>query len=137
MCVAWLAEIKRGPSGLPPTKGAPDGPPAPYPKPRPNGRGDHHPLLPHRRCLRAAQSPRPSLRVPQATLRLRGHHACPLPTASWGGERTFLLAGRRAVLLAPVPRGRRARPFLAAPPHPQAQALLGALASGGGGRAGR
>jgi hypothetical protein len=45
MCVAGLAEIKRGPSGLPPTKGAPDGPPAPYPTLRPNGRGDHRPLF--------------------------------------------------------------------------------------------
>lgn len=32
-----------------PTKGAPDGPPAPYRRTRPRGRGPHRPLLPRRR----------------------------------------------------------------------------------------
>ena len=104
----------------------------------PLGRGDHGLLLSHRRCLRTAQSSRPPLRVPQEALRLGGHHAsCPLPTASWGGKRTLVLAGRPAVLLAPLPRGRRPLAFLAAPQDSQAQALPGALAAGCGGRTGR
>src|SRR5215211_5410878 len=115
MGVARFAEIKRGPSGLPPTKGAPDGPRAPYPTLRPNGRGAHHPLLPHRRRIPPPQPPRPMLRVHKEALGLGGHRAGPLRAVAGHRERALVPARCRAVLLAPVPGSRGAAPFLVPP----------------------
>jgi hypothetical protein len=71
MYIAWLAETKRGSGGLPPTKAAPDGPPAPYPTLRSNGRGDHHLLVTHRRHISSPQPPLSMLGVSQEGSRTR------------------------------------------------------------------
>src|SRR3712207_786285 len=70
MRVAWIEhEVERGPLIDSPHQGAIDGPPQPYPTPRPHGRGSHGALLPHRRRL---PPPQPSWR---STLRI---HKAPL-----------------------------------------------------------
>src|SRR5215217_707035 len=114
MCIAWLAEIKRGPSGLPLTKGAPDGPRAPYPTLRPNERGDHHPpLLIDDACPHL--NPRPMLRVSQETLGLGGHRAGPLRAVARHRKRALVPSRCRTILLAPVPRSCGTPPFLVPP----------------------
>ena len=131
MCVAWLAEIKRGPSGLPPTKRAPDGPPAPYPTLRPNGRGSSL-CSAHRRRIPPPQSPRPMLRVHKEALGLGGHRAGPLRAVAGRPKRALVLARRREVLRAPVPGIRGAlHPFLAAPKGEETKALLEPCAGSG------
>src|SRR5215210_8239739 len=92
-----------------------DGPHQPYPTARPNGRGPQRPVVPHRRRLRSAQPKREALRIAQAALGLGGHNPRPLAAASGRGVRAFLLARCPEVLLAPVPGGGRASPFLLAP----------------------
>ena len=71
---------------------------------------------------------RQALRDPQGALGLGGHNPRAVPATPRGGERTLLPARRRAVLLASVPGGGRAAPFLAQPAHEEAEALLGAPA---------
>jgi hypothetical protein len=63
------------------------------------------------------------LRIHKAAFGLGDHRPRPLPTTSRGGERALLLARRTKVLLAPVPRGSGALPFLLQPAHEEAQAL--------------
>src|SRR5215210_3964796 len=140
MSVARFDGVERGPSGPFPTKGAPDGPRPRYPTVRPNGRGAHRPFLPPRRRLRPHQPEGAALRVPKKALGLGDHNPRALPTASGRGVRALLPAGRRPLLLAPVPRSGRPLAFLVAPPPAQAAAFLGALAArhlaraGGGAR---
>src|SRR5215208_525885 len=129
MSVAWIESRKRA-IVVSPRQGATDGPTQPYPTARPNGRGPHRPVLPHRRRLRSAQPEGEALRIAQAALGLGGHHPRPLAATAGRGERTLVLARRPEVLLALVPWGGRAPPFLLAPQGAQAQALLGAPASG-------
>src|SRR5215203_3292863 len=83
MSVAWIESRKRA-IVVSPRQGATDGPTQPYPTARPNGRGPHRPVLPHRRRLR------------------------PPAAAAGRGVRALLLARCPAVLLPPVPRGRGA-----------------------------
>src|SRR5919202_541989 len=139
MCVAWI-EGRKGAIVVSPREGATDGPYQPYPTPRPNGRGPHRPVLPHRRRLRSPQPRQEALRIAQAALGLGGHHPRPLAATAGRGVRAFLLARCPEVLLAPVPWGGRASPFLLAPRSAQARALLGAPATGDplrvGGRSG-
>src|SRR3712207_4312142 len=113
MRVAWIEhEVERGPLIDSPHQGAIDGPPQPYPTPRPHGRGSHGALLPHRRRLPPPQpSWRSTLRIHKAPCGLRGHDPRTLPTAARRGERTLFLARCREVFLAPVPRSRGAAPF--------------------------
>src|ERR671910_436266 len=80
-----------------PRKGATDGPAQPYPTAPRHGRGPERPLLPRGRRLRPSQPPRSKLRVPQAALRLGGHHACALPAVAGRGERTLVPARRPEV----------------------------------------
>src|SRR5215210_6747082 len=103
MCVAWI-EGRKGAIVVSPHQGATDGPTQPYPTPRPDGRGPHGALLPHRRRLRSSQPPCPLLRIPQAPLGLGSHRPRPLPAAARRGKRTLFLARRREVLLPLVPR---------------------------------
>src|SRR3712207_2093317 len=130
MRVAWIEhEVERGPLIDSPHQGAIDGPPQPYPTPRPHGRGSHGALLPHRRRLPPPQpSWRSTLRIHKAPCGLRGHDPRTLPTAARRGERTLFLARCREVFLAPVPRSRGAAPFLVTSASEKAQALPGAPA---------
>jgi hypothetical protein len=65
------------------------------------------------------------------------HNARALPAASRDREPALVLARHRAVLLTPVPRDRGAASLLFESTLQEAAALLGALAAGRGGRAGR
>jgi hypothetical protein len=71
MYIAWFAETKRGPGGLPSTKGAPDRPRAPYSTLRSNGQGDHYLLVTHRRHIPSPQPPLSMLGVSQDGSRTR------------------------------------------------------------------
>src|SRR5918994_5545213 len=113
-----------------PRKGATDGPAQPYPTAPRHGRGPERPLLPRGRRLRPSQPPRSKLRVPQAALRLGGHHACALPAVAGRGERTLVPARRPEVFRSPVPRCGGAAPFLVSSTGKEAQALPGAPAAG-------
>src|SRR5215212_392280 len=110
MCVAWI-EGRKGAIVVSPREGATDGPHKPYPTARPNGRGPHRPLLPHRRRLRPSQPQWEALRIAQAALGLGGHNPRPLAAAAGRGVGAFLLARCPEVLLSPVPGGSRASPF--------------------------
>src|ERR687898_3310335 len=112
MSVAWFGS-KTGPSESP-TKGTSDGPSAAYPHLRLPGRGDHGPVLPRRRHLHAAQPGVAKSRVAQAALGLRGPDVGAFPAASGRRERAVLPARCPEVLLAPVPRDRRAASLLVA-----------------------
>src|SRR5829696_830534 len=91
MCVAWLDELKRGPSVIVLTKGAPDDPSTAYPTSPTPGRSDHHPVLPDRRPLPNPQPARGSLRLPQEALGLGGPRPGALPAAAGvESERSFL-----------------------------------------------
>src|SRR5215210_6411469 len=114
MCVAWI-EGRKGAIVVSPRQGATDGPHQPYPTPRPNGRGPHRPLLPHRRRLCPPRPEWEALRVAQAALGFGGHNPRPLAAASRRRVGALLLARRREVLLSPVPWGRGASSFLLAP----------------------
>jgi hypothetical protein len=111
MYIAWLAEIKRGPSGLPPAKGAPEVPRAPYPTLRPNGRGDHYRRVTHRRRIPSPQPPLSMLGVSQEDLGRERHRADSNRAVARHRERALVPAPRRAVLLAPVPGSREHSPW--------------------------
>src|SRR5829696_3755964 len=99
-----------------------------YSTPRRDGRGSDLPLLPHRRCLRAAQPEREALRAPQAALGFGGHNPRSLATASGRGERALLLARRPGILPSPVPWRSGSSSFPVAPQGAQAlSAAVGAL----------
>src|SRR5215203_1538390 len=135
VCCVDSKRDRKGVIIVSPHQGAKDGPTQPYPTPRRHGRGPHRPVLPHRRRLRPPQPEREALRASQAACRLGGHRARALPAAEGRGERALLPAGRRAVLLAPVPRGGGALSFLVPPKGEEAQALLGAPQAGDRSRA--
>src|SRR5215211_910045 len=127
MSVAWIESRKRA-IVVSPRQGATDGPTQPYPTARPNGRGSDRPVLPHRRCLRAAQPEREALRAPQAALGFGGHNPRSLATASGRGERALLLARRPGILPSPVPWRSGSSSFPVAPQGAQAlSAAVGAL----------
>src|SRR5215207_1106340 len=107
MSVAWIESRKRA-IVVSPRQGATDGPTQPYPTARPNGRGPHRPVLPHRRRLRPPQPQGEALRIHKAACRLGGHNPRPPAAAAGRGVRALLLARCPAVLLPPVPRGRGA-----------------------------
>src|ERR671913_2363945 len=135
MSVAWFGS-KTGPSESP-TKGTSDGPSAAYPHLRLPGRGDHGPVLPRRRHLHAAQPGVAKSRVAQAALGLRGPDVGAFPAASGRRERAVLPARCPEVLLAPVPRDRRAASLLVASAGEEAQAFSGTLAPHSAARVGR
>src|ERR671920_15141 len=112
VCCVDLARDRKGAIIVSPHQGEKDGPTQPYPTPRPDGRGPHGALLPHRRRLRPSQPPCPLLRVHKAPLGLGSHRPRPLPAAAGRRKRTLLLARRPEVLLPPVPRSGGAAPFL-------------------------
>ena len=116
MCVAWLDELKRGPSVVVPTKGAPDDP-SPTP-----GRSDHHLVLPDRRPLPNPQPARISTRPSRGS---RTRRSSPWRSSSncGGGIRTLLLARGRPLLLPALPWGRRPPSLLVPPLRAQAQAI--------------
>src|SRR3712207_1932989 len=123
VCCVDSARDRKGAIVISPLQGAKDGPRQPCFTALPHGRRPERPLLPHRRRLRAAQSPRSTLPVAQETLGLGGHRARALP-AAWGrGERALVLARRTEVLLAPVPRCGGAPSFLVPSAGEEAQAL--------------
>src|SRR5215208_1106095 len=129
-CLLRGLTVQRGPSE-PSTKGTSDGPHPAYPLARPPGRGSDHALLPHRRRLCPAQSPRRStLRVHKATLGFGSHRAYPLPAAAGCGKRTLFLARRPAVLRSLVPGGGGSPSFLVPSASEEAQALPGAPQAG-------
>src|SRR5829696_9628371 len=126
MRVAWF-DGRKEPSESP-AKGTSDGPSAAYLHPRIRGRGDHGPVLPRGRRLRAAQPEMSQPRVAQEALGLRGPDVGALPATEGYRERTLLPAGCREVLRAPVPRSGGDAPFLVPSPGEEAQALFGAAA---------
>src|SRR4029450_10738933 len=137
MCVARIRS-RKGAILVSPREGATDGPHQPYPTARPNGRGPYRSLLPRRGCLHAAQPRWEALRAAQAALGLGGHRTGPLAAAAGRAVRALLFARHSEVFLSPVPRGRRAPPFLVpskegtqAPVLPGAPATASRLRVGG------
>src|SRR5215210_8134319 len=55
VCCVDLVRDRKGAIIVSPHQGEKDGPTQPYPTPRPDGRGPHGALLPHRRRLRPSQ----------------------------------------------------------------------------------
>src|SRR5215217_4882752 len=104
-CLLRGLTVQRGPSDSPP-QGATDGPLAPYPSVRPNGRRLERAFLPDRRRLRPPQPAGRWLRGHKAALGLRGPDPSAPATAQGRRERALVPQGRPAVLLSPVPRGR-------------------------------
>src|SRR5215210_3129991 len=111
VCCVDLVRDRKGAIIVSPHQGEKDGPTQPYPTPRPDGRGPHGALLPHRRRLRPSQPPCPLLRIHKTPLGLGSHRPRPLPAAAGRRKRTLVLARRPEVLLPPVPRSGGAAPF--------------------------
>src|SRR5918999_2621478 len=122
MCVAWLDELKRGPSVVL-TKGAPDDPSTAYPTSPTPGRSDHHSVLRDRRPLSNPQPAGGSLRFPQGALGFRSDHPRHLPAASGRGVRALLLARGRPLFRPPLPQDRRPPSLLVPPEGTQTQAI--------------
>ena len=135
-CLLRGLTVQRGPSESP-AKGTSDGPSAAYPHSRVPGRGDHGPVLPGGRRLRAPQPEMAKPRVAQEALGLGGSDAGALAAASGIGERTLLPARHPAFLCPPLSGRREDAPLLVASAREAAPAILGALAPLGPARVGR